>query len=183
MKSELVVAIILGLSAALGAAPSAQAYTYSNSDFSGTYVEKFSGYFSSAESPLVVGTSSPQSGAGFVTADGNGNFSGALAFSIGGNTCVGDIQGTYTVFASGTGTSTATFTPVSVIPGMPSSNYSCPSQMTGTQDEAFVIVSPNEIDFISTDADSVVSGTAQLQTQATQSQASQSQASQKRAIR
>jgi len=173
MKGKLAIAMALG--AAMLTPPSVWAYTYSNADFNGTYVEKFSG-FSSIASPLLVGTSEPQSGAGFVVANGNGTFSGALAFSIGGNTCVGDIVGTYTVFSSGTGTSSATFTPVSVIPGMPSSNYSCPSQMTGTQDEAFVIVSPTEIDFISTDADSVVSGTAQLQTQSSQSGSVQSSA-------
>jgi hypothetical protein len=177
MKGKLVVAMVLG--AAFSMAPSARAYTYSDSDFSGTYAEKFSGYFSGVASPIVAGTSEPQSGAGFVTADGNGNFYGALAFSIGGSTCVGDISGTYQVFAAGTGTSTATFTPQSTgVPGMPTGNYACPSQMTGTQDEAFIIVSPTEIDFISTDADSVVTGTAQLQVQssgsATTSSAKQS---------
>jgi hypothetical protein len=105
MKGKLAVAVALG--AALLTPPSVCAYTYSNKDFSGTYVEKFSGYFSTIGSPTVVGTSSPQSGAGFVVADGNGNFRGALAFSIGGNTCIGDIEGTYTVFGSGTGISSA----------------------------------------------------------------------------
>ena len=167
MKVKLAVATLL--EAALFTAPSVWAHTYSNADFNGTYVEKFSGFFSSVASPLLVGTSEPQSGAGFVIANGDGTFSGALAFSIGGNTCVGDIAGTYTVFSSGTGTSNGTFTPLSVIPGMPSSNYSCPSLTSGAQDEAFVIVSPTEIDFISTDSDSVVSGTAVLQTQGSQS--------------
>ena len=165
MKGKLIVAIAFG--AAFIIPPSVWAYTYSDKDFSGTYVEKFTGYLSSAGSPTVVGTSSPQSGTGFVFADGNGNFSGALVFSIGGNTCLGDIRGTYQVFPAGTGTSTGTFTPQSAAPGMPTGNYSCPTQMTGAQDEVFVIVSPNQIDFISSDPDSVVTGTAQLQVQAT----------------
>ena len=139
--------------------------TFSNKDLKGTYSLKFSGFIGSTSNPFPTTSSLPQSGAGFEIVDGNGNFQGALLFSIGGSTCAGSISGTYQVNPDGTGTSTGTFTPEATAPkGVPTANYSCPSQMTGTQDEAFQIVSPDKIEFLSTDPDSVVSGTAERQT-------------------
>jgi len=137
--------------------------TFSNADVKGTYSLKFSGFFDSAGNQFPTSSSFPQSGAGFEDADGNGNFTGALLVSIGGTTCSGNITGTYEVNPDGTGTSTATFTPEANPPkGIPAGNYVCPSK-SGTQNEAFVIVSHDKIDFMSTDADSVVSGSAERQ--------------------
>ena len=154
------------LCALLGFAPAAYAggatHTYSNADFKGTDIEKFSGFVGGA-TPFTAADALPQTGTGFVTADGNGNFTAALIFNIGGNTCAGTVSGTYQVFSTGVGTSTGTFTPQSVPPGVPSSNYACPTQMTGAQDEAFAIVSRDLVNVISIDGDSVASGTAERQ--------------------
>ena len=134
---------------------------FSNRNLRGTYAETFSGFAGTAANPFATPNSIPQSGTGLETADGNGNFTASIVFSIGGSTCAGTVTGTYVVNANGTGTSTGTFTPSATAPtGVPSTNYSCPVQLTGVQDEAFTIVGPSTINFISTDADSVVTGTA-----------------------
>jgi hypothetical protein len=138
--------------------------SFSNKSLKGTYSEKFSGFVGSTSNPFPTTSSLPQSGTGVETADGMGNFTASTVFSIGGSTCSGTIKGTYQVNADGTGTSTATFTPNPTAPiGVPASNYSCPTQVTGIQNEAFTIVEVGKLDFISTDADSVVVGTAERQ--------------------
>jgi hypothetical protein len=162
MRSKLFVAIltVVMLSTASGWAD-AGGKSFSNKDLKGTYAVKFSGFAAGAANPFPAGTSQPQSGTGLEVADGNGNFTATLVFSIGGSTCSGTVAGTYHINSDGTGTSTGTFTPKATAPtGVPSSNYACPTQMTGIQDEAFTIVTLGRVDFISTDADSVVSGTA-----------------------
>jgi hypothetical protein len=161
MKNQL--AVGLGLMAALGLAPTAWAKSFSNKDLKGTYSEKFSGVVGTVANPFPAGSGLPQSGTGTETADGKGNFTANLVFNIGGSTCSGTVTGTYQVNADGSGTSTGTFAPNATAPaGIPAGNYSCPP---GTlQDEAFTIVSPRKIDFISTDADSIVTGSAEQQT-------------------
>jgi hypothetical protein len=152
-------AMFAGVSSVRAAAP-----TFSNKDLKGTYAVKFSGFLAGASNPFPTTSSAPQSGTGIETADGNGNFNSTILFSIGGSTCSGTVSGTYTVNSNGAGTSSGTFTPSATAPsGVPPANYGCPSQMTGAQDEAFTIVSPGKIEFISTDADSIVSGTAERQ--------------------
>ncbi len=152
-------AMVAGVGSVWAAAP-----TFKNKDLKGTYALKFSGFLGSAANPFPTTSSLPQSGSGIETADGNGNFNSTILFSIGGSTCSGTVSGTYTVNTDGTGTSTGTFTPSATAPtGVPAANYSCPSQTTGVQDEAFTLVSPGKVEFISTDADSVVSGTAERQ--------------------
>jgi hypothetical protein len=148
----------------LSIAPPLWAKSYNNKSLKGTYAERFTGSVGTVANPFPAGTAVPQSGTGTETADGKGNFSANLVFSIGGSTCSGTVTGTYVVNPDGTGTSTGTFTPNATPPsGLPAGNYSCPTQLTGTQDEAFTIVGGGTVNFISTDADSVVTGTAQLQ--------------------
>ena len=161
MRGKLVVGF--ALLTALSFAPSGWAKSFTNKNLKGTYTEKFSGFVSETANPFATGTSLPQSGTGTEIADGKGNFSANLVFNIGGSTCSGTVTGTYVVNADGSGTSTGTFVPDATAPtGIPAGNYACP---TGAlQDEAFTIVSPNTVDFISTDADSIVTGTAALQT-------------------
>ncbi|HLI82258.1 MAG TPA: hypothetical protein VKV03_19860 [Candidatus Binataceae bacterium] len=152
-------AMVAGASSVWAAGP-----TFSNKDVKGTYALKFSGFLGSAGNPFPTTSSLPQSGSGIEIADGKGNFNSAILFSIGGSICSGTVTGTYTVNSDGTGTSSGTFTPSATAPsGVPTPNYGCPSQMTGAQDEAFTIVSPGKVEFISTDADSIVSGTAERQ--------------------
>jgi hypothetical protein len=147
------------------AAPVWAARPFSNRDLRGTYAEKFSGSAAGAANPFPASSSTPQSGTGIQVADGNGNFTSKIIFSIGGSTCSGTVAGTYVVNADGTGTSTGTFTPNATAPsGVPASNYLCPAQITGVQNAAFTIVGHGKIEFISTDADSVIVGTAQRQT-------------------
>jgi len=161
MKSKLVVG--MGFLAALSLASSVSARTFSNKDLRGTYTQKFSGFVAGTGNPFPSGTSIPQSGTGTETADGKGNFTANLVFSIGGSTCSGTVAGTYQVNADGTGTSTGTLTPNATAPtGIPSANYACPQG--SLQNEAFTIVSRQKVEFISTDADSVVTGIAVRQT-------------------
>ncbi len=113
--------------------------------------------------PFPAGSGLPQSGTGTETADGKGNFTANLVFNIGGSTCSGTVTGTYVVNADGSGTSTGTFAPnVSAPTGIPAGNYACPGG--ALQDEAFTIVGAQTVDFISTDADSIVTGSAEQQT-------------------
>jgi len=164
MKNRLLLGTALFAMLTAGSSVWAGSPTFSNKDLKGTYALKFSGFLGSAANPFPTTSSLPQSGAGVELADGNGNFNAAVLFNIGGTTCSGTISGTYQVNPDGTGTSSGTFTPSATAPtGVPTSNYGCPSQMTGVQDEAFTIFSPDKLEFISTDADSVVSGTAERQ--------------------
>ena len=164
MKNRFLLGTALFAMLAGGSSVWAGSPTFSNKDVKGTYSLKFSGFLGSAGNPFPTTSSLPQSGAGVEIADGNGNFNAAVLFNAGGTTCSGTILGTYQVNPDGTGTSTGTFTPTSSAPsGVPTTNYGCPSQMTGVQDEAFTIFSPDTLEFISTDADSVVSGTAKRQ--------------------
>jgi hypothetical protein len=149
----------------MGTAAPVWAKTFSNKDLKGTYAEKFSGFTGSTSNPFPTSSSLPQSGTGLEIADGKGNFTASLVFSIGGLACSGKVKGTYQVNSDGTGTSTGTFTPNPTAPtGIPSGNYSCPQQITGVQDEAFTIIGRGKIDFISTDADLVANGTVERQT-------------------
>lgn len=161
MKGKLIIGF--ALVAGLSFTTPGWAKTFSNKNLKGTYTERFSGFVGSTANPFPTGTSLPQSGTGTESADGKGNFTANLVFSIGGTTCSGTVAGTYVVNADGSGTSTGTFTPNVTAPtGIPSPNYACPP---GTlQDEAFTIVGQGEVDFISTDADSVVTGVAVKQT-------------------
>jgi hypothetical protein len=161
MKNQLAVGI--GLLAAFSLAPSASAKNFSDKNLKGTYTEKFSGFVAGTANPFASGTSLPQSGTGTEIADGKGNFTASLVFNIGGSTCSGTVTGTYQVNADGSGTSTGTFTANASAPsGIPAGNYACPPG--SLQDEAFTIVSPHKVEFISTDADSVVTGSAEQQT-------------------
>ena len=185
MRTKLLLGILfLGIVAARVVRADSHNKTFSNKDIKGTYAEKFSGFVvgtgtpptTSSSTPFQTGSSFPESATGTLTADGNGNFTAVVAFNIGGNTCFGTVAGTYQVGPDGTGTSTGTFTPSSSPPKSPTTssfpggfpgpggNYACPSQVTGVQDEAFTIVGSGKIDFMSTDADLVASGTAQRQT-------------------
>jgi hypothetical protein len=163
MKSKLLVGAVclalMGSAASVWAAPKP---SFDNDDLNGTYAEKFSGFVGSTGNPFPTTSSFPQSGTGLEVADGAGHFTASLVFSVGGSTCSGTLKGTYHVNTDGTGTSIGTFTPNASAPtGILSDNYSCPGG--GVQREAFTIVGPGKIDFISTDADSVVNGTAELQ--------------------
>jgi hypothetical protein len=161
MKGKLIVGF--ALAAGLAIAPPGWAKTFSNKDLKGTYTEKFSGFVGTTANPFSTGTSLPQSGTGTETADGKGNFTANLVFNIGGSTCSGTVTGTYVVNADGSGTSTGTFAPNAAAPtGIPAENYACPEG--ALQDEAFTIVTHDTVDFISTDADSIVTGTAVRQT-------------------
>jgi len=98
---------------------------------------------------------SPVAGFGSLTADGKGNITGGTeTFNAGGSVCTGTITGTYSVNPDGTGASTFTFTSTG-----PGSNC---SSLSGTNDDDFEIrgMGGNGVDFFSTDADSVISGTA-----------------------
>jgi hypothetical protein len=161
MRGKLIIGF--ALAAGLGIAPPGWAKAFSNKDLKGTYTEKFSGFVGSVANPFPTGTSLPQSGTGTETTDGKGNFTANLVFNIGGSTCSGTVTGTYVVNADGSGTSTGTFAPNVTAPtGIPAGNYACPGG--ALQDEAFTIVGDETVDFISTDADSVVTGTAVKQT-------------------
>jgi len=162
MRRKFLVGILsIGILAAASVWAEAGGKGFSNNDLKGTYAETFSGFIGTASNPFPTSSAIAQSGTGTETADGKGNFTASLVFSIGGSTCSGTVAGTYHVNADGSGTSTGTFTPNAVAPsGIPASNYLCPSQMTGVQDEAFTIVTLQRVSFIATDADSVVSGTA-----------------------
>ena len=151
--------------------------TFSNKDVKGTYAEQFSGFVvGPGKPPSQTGTSFPETGTGTLTTDGNGGFQAKLTFTIGGLLCSGTVAGGpsisggdgfatgYTVNPDGTGTARGIFTPnpaPSTLP--PQIIYGCPAS-GGHQDESFTIVSPRKIDFISTDSDSVISGTAERQT-------------------
>ena len=156
MRSKLLVGI-LSL-AVWGSAASVWAdgggKSFSNKDIKGTYAEKSSGFVAGAGNPFPTDTSLPQSETGLEVANGKGNFTASIVFSIGGSICSGTVTGTYQVNPNGTGTSTGIFTPTS-----PTSS-TC---KTGNQNEAFTIVTSRKVDFISTDSDLVASGTAERQ--------------------
>lgn len=127
----------------------------------GNFAQLLSGFANGAANPPVnTSNAFPEASTGIVSADGAGTFKANLVFNAGGFTCSGTVAGCYCVNNDGTGTETGTFTPNGTAPfGIPSGNYSCPTG-TGKEDSAFTIVSPNRVDFISTNSDTVLSGSA-----------------------
>ncbi|MGD1026148.1 hypothetical protein [Candidatus Binatus soli] len=131
-------------------------FAFSDASLNGTYSTRFSGFW------LIPSTTtgnppslSPIAGFGNLTADGTGNITGGTeTFNAGGSVCTGTITGTYSVNPDGTGALTLTFTSTG-----PGSNC---SSLSGTNDDDFAIrgMGGYGVDFFSTDADLVISGTA-----------------------
>ena len=126
----------------------------SPSKLKGTFAQLLTGFVGNPPQP--TGNTAPEASTGTITADGNGGFTGNLTFNAGGTVCSGTVTGTFCANddGSGRGTATGQFTGTS---------GTCPSG--GSQSESFTIVGPNRIDFISTDSESVLSGSAIRQNQ------------------
>jgi hypothetical protein len=149
---------------------------FSNSSLQGTYVVRFQGTNSGAGGKVEGASLAPVNGVGQLIADGNGHFTGTQTANILFNTdglltssgscpgpfgvctaiCTTTLSGTYTVNADGTGTTTATATPVGSDPRCgPSTGFSTTSDV--------ILQSSNHLVFVGTDFDATVGGQATRQ--------------------
>jgi hypothetical protein len=181
MNRSFVRAIILGLSVLLligevqASGEDPHKGGFSKSNLHGSYVESFHGWVSGGDG-AVTGTSlGPENGVGLLIADGNGNYTGTETANIlynsngnptspsacGGSSssgidaiCAYNLTGTYSVNSDGTGTTTATVTPVT------GSDCRCGPSLGFTASSSFVMQSSESLTFVGTDLDATVIGQA-----------------------
>jgi hypothetical protein len=152
---------------------------FSNASLHGTYVVKFQGTNSGGDGTLEGKSLAPVNGVGELIADGHGHFTGTQTANILFNTdgtptsspscsppgsgctgiCTTTLSGTYAVNPDGTGTTTATATPVagSDVRCGPSSGFSTSSDI--------ILQSSRHLVFVGTDFDATVGGQATRQGQ------------------
>jgi hypothetical protein len=151
---------------------------FSNASLHGKYVVSFHGWVSGGGSAVTGQSLGPQNGVGLLIADGQGNFTGTQTANIlynsngvptsssacggsftSGSTaiCTDDLTGTYTVKSDGTGTTTATATPVA------GSDCRCGPSTGFTTTASFVMASHEDLSIVGTDFDVTVAGHAHLQ--------------------
>ncbi|MBV8359511.1 MAG: hypothetical protein JO189_16470 [Deltaproteobacteria bacterium] len=151
---------------------------FSNASLRGKYVVSFHGWVSGGDGAVTGHSLAPQNGVGLLIADGRGNFTGTQTANIlynsngvptspsacggspiSGSTaiCTYDLAGTYTVKSDGTGTTTATATPVA------GSDCRCGPLVGFTTTDSFVMESPDDLSIVGTDFDATVIGHAHRQ--------------------
>jgi hypothetical protein len=143
---------------------------FSNASLQGKYVVSFHGWVSGGG--VATGASlGPQNGAGLMTADGQGNFTGTQTANILYNSsgvptapsacgdssttpsdaiCTYSLAGTYSVNLDGTGTTTATATPVT------GSDCRCGPAAGVTTTGSLVMDSADDLTIVGTDPDMTV---------------------------
>jgi hypothetical protein len=142
---------------------------FSNASLQGNYVVSFQGWISGGGG-TVTGTSlAPQNGTGLLIADGQGNFTGTETANIlynsggvptspsacGGSSsspsdtiCSYNLTGTYSVNSDGTGTTSATATPVT--------GSDCRCGSGSPTSGSFVMQSSDDVTMVGTDLDATV---------------------------
>lgn len=151
---------------------------FSNANLHGTYVVSFHGWVSGGDGAVTGQSLGPQNGVGVLKADGRGNFSGTetanILYNTNGNPtapaacggsstttsdaiCTTNLAGTYLVNPDGTGTTTATATPVA------GSDCRCGPPTGFTTSSSFVMRTPNHLAIVGTDLDATVIGEARRQ--------------------
>ena len=144
---------VLGIVALAGS--NGWAKGFDNDDVKGTYVESFDGDQGNPPGAEEPNGHIPVAGVGIETADGHGNISGTVNQNVNGTPCEGTIAGTYTVNTDGSGSSSVVFTP--------STGFSGTLCQKATNNFGFAIVSHKQIDFYTTNPDSVIHGVAKKQ--------------------
>jgi len=128
---------------------------FTNATVEGTYIFGFSGTVlnNAPGMPGPPGAPGPIAGNGLIILDGRGNLQGSETLNDAGFACTGTLSGTYNVNSDGTATATVNFT------NRPSSP--CTDAVVH---EAITISEAGKlVNFIGTDADTVFSGTQELQ--------------------
>ncbi len=151
---------------------------FSNASLRGTYIVSFHGWVSGGGGTVTGQSLGPQNGVGVLKADGQGNFTGTetanILYNTNGNPtassacggsstipgdaiCTTSLTGTYSVNPDGTGTTTATATPVA------GSDCRCGPVSGFTTSNSFVMSTPEQLTIVGTDLDATVSGEAHRQ--------------------
>jgi hypothetical protein len=151
---------------------------YSNATLHGTYVVRFQGWVSGGDGAVTGESLGPQFGVGVLKADGKGNFTGTetanILYNTNGNptsasacggsstqattaVCTTTLVGTYVVNSDGTGSTTATATPVS------GSDCRCGPPSGFTTTTYFIMDGHNRLSIVGTDSDATLSGEANRQ--------------------
>jgi len=178
MKTNVGAALVLSLGVLcfLGTAQAGGGKGFSNASLQGKYVVSFQGWVSGGDGDVTGASLGPQNGVGLLIADGKGNFTGTQTANIlynsngnptSGSACGGGASGdavctynlaaTYAVNSDGTGSTTATATPIT------GSDCRCGPAGGFTTTESFVMQSADELSFVGTDLDATVSGHARKQ--------------------
>lgn len=132
--------------------------TFTAASIAGAYGLTFNGSVINAAGS-TAGTTSAFAGTGQVVFDGKSAVTGSETFNLAGTVCTGTITGTYTVNSDGVATIMYTFSPT--VSGTTPAPATCPSS---SQTHSAVIVNGGQqIYFAETDADRVVTGSAQKQ--------------------
>lgn len=151
-------------------------HPFSNKSLKGTYAVKFQGTNSGGGGELEGASLAPINGVGKLIADGNGHFTGSQTANILFNTngvptssgncpgpfgvctaiCTTTLSGTYTINPDGTGTTSATATPVGSDPRCgPTDGFTTTSDI--------ILQSSKQLVFVGTDFDATVGGEATRQ--------------------
>jgi hypothetical protein len=152
------------------------AVRFSNRSLRGTYSVTFEGTNSGGGGATTGDSLAPVNGVGVLTATGDGHFTGTQTANILLNTngvptsssscptgfpactaiCTTQLVGTYIINSDGTGTTTATATPVA------GSDTRCGAAGGFTTTSTIVLQTPKHLLFVGTDPDSTVRGEATL---------------------